>query len=106
MAGTPGKHRLRLKVDMTTGIIGGIPPGRVTQNLFADFETIEGDTSIATVVVPDASVLRPLLTPRLTVSPRFDPPVYFSVFATALPVDAAFDSFIRLDGKEYPVGGE
>jgi hypothetical protein len=118
----PGKHRLRFKVEMTTGATGGVSGAnwddkavvakRVTQDVFADFEVIEGDTPIATVAAPNAATLRPMLTPKLTYNPDNRPPLNFTLLAQSsqfgkapLPVDVAFDVSMRINGKEYPMGG-
>lgn len=112
----PGKHRLRVKVEMTTGTSGGVSGAnwdekaavakRVTQDVFADFEVIEGDTPVATVAAPDAAALRSMLTPKLTYNPDNRPPLNFIVFSAAtLPIDVAVDVSVRLNGQEYPMGG-
>ena len=116
--GKPGKHRLRVKVEMTTD---PFPPSgtlsyrwdhkapvikRVVQDLFADFEVTEGETPIATVTSPDASVLRSMLMPELSFNGILGPQwldMYVSV-DRKLPVNAAFDVLVRFNGAEYPVG--
>jgi hypothetical protein len=111
----PGRHRLRVKVQMTIGATGGVSGAnwdekavatrRVTQDLFANFAAIEGQTPIATVTTPDAATMRSMLTPRLILNPSRDQRLYFTVFASgALPVDAGFDVFLRFDGNEYSMG--
>jgi hypothetical protein len=111
--GKPGKHRLRCKIEMTTGIMRSVVGAnwdedasvvkRVTRDLFADFEAVEGETLIATVASPDAAGLRSLLTVRLAPNPDKNPPLKLTLQAT-LPVDAVFDLFIRFNGTEYGVG--
>jgi hypothetical protein len=109
-----GKHRLRCRVEKTIGTSGGTSgpidenahiAQRVAQDLFADFEVIEGQTPIAMVEAPTAAVMRSFLTPRLTSNPAGHlPPVDLLIFSDALPVDAAFDLFVRINAKEYWVG--
>jgi len=118
----PGKHRLRFKVELATGATGGVSGAnwdekavaakRVTQDVLADFQVIEGDTPIATVAAPDAAAFRPMLTPKLTYNPDNRPPLIFSVFTQSsqfgkapLPIDVAFDVSMRINGQEYPMGG-
>ncbi|MDB5356007.1 MAG: hypothetical protein JWN24_2460 [Phycisphaerales bacterium] len=110
--GTAGKHRLRVKVELATDpSTSGVNwndnapvAKRITQDLTADFNAIEGQTPITTTTDPPASVLQPLLTVRLhanTVSQFLDA----NIDAAALPVDVAFDVFVRFNGREFPVGG-
>jgi hypothetical protein len=112
----PGAHRLRIKIEMTIGTTGGVSGAnldehavaakRVTQDLFADFQVMEGDTPIDAVAGPDAAAIRSLLTTKLTANPDNRPPLNFTVFSAAsLPVDLAFDASIKFDGQEYPIGG-
>jgi len=111
--GSAGKHRLRVKVEMTSGITGGtyganwdenaVAAKRVVQDLVADFEVDQGETPIGTVSTPSAAVLGRLLLPRLT----FDPGrrmMFFSISASPMPVGVAFNVFVRIKGKEYLVG--
>jgi hypothetical protein len=107
---TPGKHRLHVKVELSVDVANAsfnsnVPAiQRSTQDLVADFQVISGPTQITTTTVPDASVLRPLFTPKVTrssVNPHW---LDIDIRAAAPPVDVAFDVFIRCDGKEYPAG--
>lgn len=109
--GAPGKHHLRVKVELATDIDrgGGVNwdddasvAKRLTQDLTADFQVIPGQTPIETVTSPDASALRPLLKPRLEFNPGIRNNLSVMVDGAALPVDVAFDVLIRFDGKEYP----
>ena len=109
--GTPGRHHLRIKIELATNPGGGIDwddnakvAKRITQDLTADFQAIAGQTPIATVTTPDASVLRPLLKPRLSYNVGIRNNLSVMVDASALPVDAAFDVLIRFGGREYPAG--
>lgn len=114
-AGKPGKHRLHVKIEMATDASGGasgvnwddnaVVAKRLTQDLFADFQAIDGQTPITTVAEPSASALRPLLTTRLTLNTTNSPFLDVGVDAASLPVDVAFDVFVRVNGKEYPAGG-
>jgi hypothetical protein len=109
-----GKHRLRCRVERTIGTSGGTSgpidenahiAKRVAEDLFADFDVIEGQTPIATVEAPTTAVMRSFLTPHLTSNPSGHlPPVDLLIFSDALPVDAAFDLFVRINAKEYWVG--
>jgi len=110
----PGRHRLRLKIEMSAGTTDGflgadweshaVIARRLTEDLYATFEVIEGQTPIATVAAPDAAAMRSLLTPQLTFSPRANPSLHFTVYPKALPVDIAFLVFVRIKGIEYPMG--
>ena len=51
-----------------------------------------------------ATVMRSLLTPRLTFNPRVKA-LKFTAYAKGLPVDTAFQVFVRIKGTEYPMGG-
>ena len=112
--GKPGKHRLRVKVELATDATGGVsgvnwddnaPVARkVTQDLFADFQEIEGQTPIATVTAPSPAVLSPLFTPRLTYQPSNSMHIETGVDAGPLPVNVAFNMFVRFGGREFPVG--
>lgn len=111
--GTPGKHHLRVRIELATDIDrgGGINwndnatvAKHMTQDLTADFQAVPGPTPIATITKPDASVLRPLLKPRLSYNVGIRNNLSVMVDASALPVDAAFDVLIRFGGKEYPAG--
>ena len=108
-----GKHRLRVKVELATDVDrgGGVSwdenapvARRVTQDLFADFEAIAGKTPIATVTAPPAQTLRPLLKATLTRSPGQASHVWVNVNTPGLPVDAAFDVFVRIEGKDFRLG--
>jgi hypothetical protein len=109
--GTPGKHRLRVRVEMATDATGTVNwnenatvARRVIQDLFADSQVIGGQTPIAAETAPSAAALGPLLTPRLTFNPASTTRVELGVDAAALPVDVAFDVFARFNGKEHPIG--
>jgi hypothetical protein len=109
--GTPGKHRLHLKVELATDVnasagvnwdVNAAVARRTTQDLSADFQAIEGPTPITTTAAPDASVLRPLLKAKLMInSPWYN----VGIDANGLPVDMAFDIFVRANGGEFPAGG-
>lgn len=107
----PGKHRLRVKVEMATDATGAVSwddnapvARRAAQDLFGDFQVIDGQTPIATVTTPSAAVLGPLLTPRLTFNPSGTMHVELGVDADALPVDVAFEVFAIVNGRDYSVG--
>lgn len=76
----------------------------MTQDLFADFQVVEGQTPIQTLPQPDASVLRPLFTIRF--HPDRSSPRYcgMTVDAAALPVNLVVDVSLRSQGREYPAG--
>ena len=108
---SPGTRHLRVRVELATDVERGLgtnfderaPVSRlVTKDLTADFQVVEGQTPIATLSRPDAAVLKPLLEPQLTVSP--DNGVYIEINTPGLPVDAAFDVFLRFGGKEHRLG--
>jgi hypothetical protein len=108
-----GKHQLRVKVEFATDVDRGggvawddnaVVAKRMTQDLFANFEAIEGQTPIATVTAPPAQTLAPLLVPTLTRSPGQGSDVWVNVNTPGLPVDAAFDVLLRIKGKNYQLG--
>jgi hypothetical protein len=109
--GTPGKHRLHLKMELATDVNGSTGAKwdvnaavarRVTQDLFADFQAIDGKTPMTTASEPSASALGRLLTARLL----SNPPWYnVGIDTNGVPVDVAFDIFVRANGKEFPAGG-
>jgi len=108
---SPGKHRLRVKVELATaasaaGIWNDNAPvaRRVKQDLFADFQVVEGATPIESETTPTADALARLLRTRLSLEPdgRF---LDFEVDSNGLPVDAAFDVYARFDGHEQRLGG-
>ena len=108
----PGKHRLHLKVELATNAnrLGALTwkanaavARKVTQDLWADFQVMGGQTPIAGVAAPPAAVLQALLKPSLNASNPSD--ISVNVDAAPLPVDAAFDVFLRFDDREYPAGG-
>jgi len=110
-----GKHRLHSMVEVAIGTSGGnfgtnydekAPVARrVTQNLFADFEVIDGQTPIVAVAEPDVATMRSLLRPRVKFNPSGNfPPLDLDVFNNALPLDLAFDILIRIKGMEIRVG--
>jgi hypothetical protein len=109
----PGKHTLHLKVELATDVDRGsgvnwndnaVVAKRVTQDLTADFQVVEGLTPIATLTGPNASALRPLLKPTLRHDPTYPGEIWVNVDAAALPVDAAFAVFLRSGGREFPAG--
>jgi hypothetical protein len=101
-----GKHHLRLKYELTTFATPQVSPPYsghyekvVTRDLQADFVSVEGHAPITTIGTPPAAVLLPLFGARLSVSKSY---LSLSLDAKALPVDTAFEGFIRVGGKEYP----
>lgn len=115
----PGKHHLHVKVELATDVNrgGGVDwddkaavAKRVTQDLAADFQTIEGQTPIATVTTLNASVPGPLLNASLMLKPSLrrdaanPTQVWLNIDAAAAPVDLAFEVFLRFNGKEFPAG--
>jgi hypothetical protein len=108
---TPGQHRLRVRVELATDVTGTVNwddnaavAKRVPQDLFADFQVVDGQTPIDTEATPEAQVLARLLTPRLTFNPSSNMRIELGVDTAALPVDVAFDVFARFNGTEYRVG--
>lgn len=109
----PGKHHLRVRVELATRAAGynnssddGPFDKTVTRDLETDFVSVEGHAPITITTIPAASVLQPLFSANLSVSGSGNSAyLNLNVDAKVLPVDAAFDCFIRVNGKEYPFGG-
>lgn len=109
---TPGKHRLHLKIELSTNPDSGggvnwdekaVVARRVTQELSADFQVVRGPTPMTTVSAPSASALQPLLSVRMNSGVK-QSHVSIMVDAKPPPVNLAFDVFLRINGKEYPAG--
>ena len=103
-----GKHRLHMKVELAASRPGS--PNRddgpfertVTRDLEADFEVIPGHAPISLVTAPTSETLRPLFKLQLSLNTYS---LSANIDVKALPVDLAFDVFIRTGGKEYLFGG-
>ena len=112
--GTSGKHRLRLRIDLEMmqseesikppWDLKGEPRRRRMHDLFCSFEAVAGEAPISVVTLPEAAMLRPLVTPTMTFHPRTRFPLQVSLDIKPLPVDAVFDVLVRFDGKERPAG--
>ena len=106
----PGKHHLRVRVERATRAGTSSNDDEpfdktITTDLLAEFESVPGHAPIATVTSPEASVLQPLLSVRLSVSGSgASSYLNVAIDAQALPVDAAFDCVLRINGKEFPCG--
>jgi hypothetical protein len=111
--GVPGKHRLRLTMDLATdaGNVSAAPwddnaavAKRVTQEFTADFQVAGEQTPISTVTSPAGSVLQPLFKVDLQLMQTNNQWLQASVDAAPLPVDVAFQMFVKVDGKEHFIG--
>jgi hypothetical protein len=109
----PGTHHVRVKIEIAADVDRGngvnwndnTPVARrMTRDLSANFQVIDGQAPIQTVAQPDASVLRPLLKVRF--DPNLSDPRAWEMMvdAAALPVNVAFDIFVRINGHEHPAG--
>jgi hypothetical protein len=77
----------------------------VTRDLETDFVSVEGHAPIATTTAPPASVLQPLFSASLFMSGSGNSAYLdLNIDAKPVPVDTAFDCFIRANGKEHPCG--
>ena len=106
---TPGKHRLRVKVEFATSA-GPVTwnenapvARRVEQDLFADVQVVEGQTPIETVTTPDADALARNLRPRLSYDASRQI-LDYEIDTDGFPVDAAFEVFARFDGHDHSLG--
>jgi hypothetical protein len=104
-----GKHKLHMKVELATSSKGSVsdwekgPYDKVAvRDVEADVEVIPSHAPITTTSEPPASVLAPLITARLELSNDY---LNANFDTKPLPVDVAFDAFLRIAGKEYKLGG-
>jgi hypothetical protein len=111
--GVPGKHRLRLTMDLATDATNvsaapwddnAVVAKRVRQELSADFQVDGEQTPVSTVTSPDGSVLRPLFKVGLQVRQPDSHWVEANVDAASLPVNVALQMFVKFDGKEHHIG--
>jgi hypothetical protein len=105
-----GKHKLHMKVELATSSKGsavnydqGPFDKIIVRDLEADLEVIPSHSPITTVTDPPAATLTPLITARLELSNSEYLNANFDV--KPLPVNVAFEIFLRIAGKEYRFGG-
>src|SRR6516225_407387 len=74
----------------------------IVRDVEADVEVIPGHAPITTVTDPPTATLTPLIAARLDLSNDY---VNANFDVKPLPVNLAFDIFLRIAGKEYHFGG-
>lgn len=103
----PGSHRLRVDLEVTgcRDLIPGHAPDRVrTVQLTADFEVTRDEPPLKRTTLPDASRIKGTLFPFVYLNRTSPTPMTGTIDCNSW-MDAAFDVFARVDGKEYPLGG-
>jgi hypothetical protein len=104
----PGKHRLRVRVELSTDRGSSavtddqLPVARrQQQDLVAEFQVIEGHTPVSPVSDPNPDALKSRLKVHLSLSSSSW--LNVQVDGDRLPVDTAFDVFVRSAGVERRV---
>lgn len=106
----PGKHRLRVEVEVGAGVgnfasLSAPLDHPRTLELTADFQVVSDQVQVQWTTSPNAAVIGKCLTASdFTISSGSSQPLAGSIEVVNPPVNLAFEVFARVNGKEYSLG--